>query len=145
VCSCCGFEFGFDDDTNAGDGSTFEEYLAEWIAEGCPWFQGVEPENWSLLDQLHSSGIDKKRIPALAAGGSAYPEGYSSKPTIKQFVNALHAAEEYRKTRSTTRKCLRCKQPFVFVNHEFHRRLLAVDITCETPDCFQEYVKVFDR
>lgn len=145
ICSCCGFEFGFDDDTNAGDGSSFEEYLAEWIAEGCPWFMGLKPGDWNLEQQLHSSAIDKKRICALAAGGSAYPAGCSSKPSIREFFNAVHAATEYREARSTDRKCLRCKRPFVFVNHDFRGRLLAVDITCETPDCFVEHLKVFDR
>jgi hypothetical protein len=39
VCSQCAFEFGNDD--NPGTGlrpSSFQEYRAEWEAEGRPWF-----------------------------------------------------------------------------------------------------------
>src|SRR5215472_4990706 len=39
-CECCGFEFGFDDDPGASAAaSSFGEYLADWIADGCKWFR----------------------------------------------------------------------------------------------------------
>jgi len=31
ICSCCGFEFGFDDES---EGMSFEEYRKKWIEEG---------------------------------------------------------------------------------------------------------------
>lgn len=34
VCTSCGFEFGFDDNPGAGEGVSFDEYRAEWIAGG---------------------------------------------------------------------------------------------------------------
>jgi len=39
VCPNCGFEFGFDDNPGGdAEASSFEEYLAEWAAEGKPRF-----------------------------------------------------------------------------------------------------------
>ncbi|GAB3831977.1 rubredoxin [Kribbella italica] len=38
VCRRCGFEFGNDDNPGTAPPSTFEEYRAEWEAEGSPWF-----------------------------------------------------------------------------------------------------------
>jgi len=39
VCRRCGFEFGFDDDPGDGvPGASFDEYRANWEAQGRPWF-----------------------------------------------------------------------------------------------------------
>ena len=35
ICPCCGFEFGFDDESER---QSFEEYRKRWIAEGFPFF-----------------------------------------------------------------------------------------------------------
>src|SRR5215510_1167854 len=58
-CSCCGFEFGFDDDPGASaTASSFGEYLHSWIAGGCVWFTLSRcPEGWSLVEQLRRAGI----------------------------------------------------------------------------------------
>ncbi len=53
VCRCCGFEFGNDDDPGTAPGISFEDYLAEWIAQGCHWFQPHhQPADWLLEKQL---------------------------------------------------------------------------------------------
>jgi len=58
-CSCCGFEFGLDDDPGgSAKARSFSEYLADWIARGCVWFSpSRKPEGWSLEEQLHTAGI----------------------------------------------------------------------------------------
>lgn len=38
VCPKCGFEFGNDDNPGTAEPASFEEYRAEWIDEGMPWF-----------------------------------------------------------------------------------------------------------
>ncbi len=58
VCSCCGFEFGFDDNPE-GDlpGSSFGDYLYEWISQGMIWFDPKEkPPNFDLATQLDRIG-----------------------------------------------------------------------------------------
>lgn len=53
VCSCCGFEFGNDDDPGTASPVTFEQYLAEWISDGTHWLDATKrPTNWSLEEQL---------------------------------------------------------------------------------------------
>ena len=53
VCSCCGFEFGFDDEPGATLGESFEEYLARWTKNGSNWFQPASrPPQWTLESQL---------------------------------------------------------------------------------------------
>lgn len=49
VCACCGFEFGFDDEPGPGaEPSTFETYRAQWIADGCRWFdERARPADWT--------------------------------------------------------------------------------------------------
>jgi hypothetical protein len=50
ICPSCGFEFGFDDQS---EGRTFEEYRAEWIAGGAKWFDSERrPPDWDLEEQL---------------------------------------------------------------------------------------------
>ncbi|TWD73098.1 hypothetical protein FB561_6983 [Kribbella amoyensis] len=45
VCPRCGFEFGNDDNPGTAEPSSFEEYRAEWEADGCPWFEaGQRPK-----------------------------------------------------------------------------------------------------
>lgn len=38
VCPRCGFEFGNDDNPGTRPPASFEDYRAEWIASGSPWF-----------------------------------------------------------------------------------------------------------
>ena len=38
VCSNCGFEFGNDDNPGTASPTSFEDYRAEWVAEGSPRF-----------------------------------------------------------------------------------------------------------
>lgn len=35
ICPCCGFEFGFDDDS---EGYSYDSYREKWIKQGAPWF-----------------------------------------------------------------------------------------------------------
>ena len=38
VCVRCSYEFGFDDNPGFDDpGTSFEDYLAQWVADGKPW------------------------------------------------------------------------------------------------------------
>jgi hypothetical protein len=67
ICSCCGFEFGFDD---ASEGYTFEQYRREWIENGFDFFSEPAPENWSedvMRRQLENAkGTSwEPRLPAL--------------------------------------------------------------------------------
>jgi hypothetical protein len=59
VCSCCGFEYGFDDEPGAsGTSSSFEDYRAEWLASGAEWFsRRAMPDAWDLRKQLRSIGV----------------------------------------------------------------------------------------
>jgi hypothetical protein len=60
VCSCCGFEFGNDDDPGTAPSSTFEQYRQDWIRRGNPWFdERPRPANWSLEEQLRQAGINE--------------------------------------------------------------------------------------
>ena len=62
-CSCCGFEFGGDDGEQypGVESESFESYLMDWIAVGCPWlFEEEKPENWSLRDQIFNASIQVK-------------------------------------------------------------------------------------
>lgn len=50
ICPCCGFEYGFDDQS---EGITHEEYRVKWIADGAQWFNpDAMPEGWDLTMQL---------------------------------------------------------------------------------------------
>ena len=59
VCSCCGFEFGFEDHPGAGDGVSFEEYRREWIDAGSRWWseRRPSPPGWDGLQQLKRRGL----------------------------------------------------------------------------------------
>jgi len=46
ICSCCGYEFGFDDSSR---GISFEEYREKWIEEGSPFFnKKKKPSLWDF-------------------------------------------------------------------------------------------------
>ncbi|EEL72054.1 hypothetical protein bcere0026_9540 [Bacillus mycoides] len=50
ICSCCGFQFGYDD---CDQGYTFIEYRKEWLKKGAIWFNSAKkPARWSLEKQL---------------------------------------------------------------------------------------------
>ena len=59
VGSCCGFEFGYDDEPgDPQNASTFAEYLHDWKSRGCIWFEtDRRPAGWSLEEQLRKAGI----------------------------------------------------------------------------------------
>lgn len=55
ICSCCGFEYGFDDES---EGVSFEEYRENWINDGASWFSVKHrPKSWSLEKQLLNIGM----------------------------------------------------------------------------------------
>ena len=59
VCSCCGFEFGFDDFV---EHKTFKQYRNEWIKNGAKWENEKEkPDFWDLHIQLKNIK-SKKRL-----------------------------------------------------------------------------------
>jgi ribosomal protein S18 acetylase RimI-like enzyme len=74
VCPRCGFEFGNDDDPGTADPVSFEEYRAEWQAEGRPRFdrrtrhpidiQVLTPDDWPVWREL--------RLAALAESAAAF-------------------------------------------------------------------------
>ncbi|MCW8987861.1 MAG: hypothetical protein OQK75_09365 [Gammaproteobacteria bacterium] len=44
ICSCCGCEYGYDDD---------ESFYNEWVNNGCNWFDKKEkPKEWVLESQI---------------------------------------------------------------------------------------------
>ncbi|WP_440945327.1 hypothetical protein ACSAZL_14425 [Methanosarcina sp. T3] len=48
ICSCCGFEYGFDE-----EGYYFEEYRDKWIKDGWKWSSpDKKPDNWDNIKQL---------------------------------------------------------------------------------------------
>jgi transcription elongation factor Elf1 len=52
ICPCCGFEYGFDDQS---EGVTHEEYLAKWLQNGAQWFDpDQKPAGWDLQTQLNT-------------------------------------------------------------------------------------------
>lgn len=55
ICPCCGFEFGFDDDSKD---SSFEVYRKEWIKKETIWFnEKIKPDNWDIKQQLRNIDI----------------------------------------------------------------------------------------
>ena len=56
ICPCCGFEFGFDDDS---EGLSYQDYRDKWLKAGAPWFSRVEPrpDNLDLVAQLKRIGV----------------------------------------------------------------------------------------
>ena len=58
ICSCCGFEFGFDDSSRQ---YTFDAYREEWIERGFPFFTASEKvKNWNettMRKQLHNTEL----------------------------------------------------------------------------------------
>ena len=57
ICSCCGFEFGFDDESK---GLSFSEYRQRWINNGFTFFSvKKKPTNWNervMRRQLENIG-----------------------------------------------------------------------------------------
>jgi len=53
ICSCCGYEYGFDDES---EGISFNEYREEWIKKGFKYRdQEEKPQDWDkdmMLEQL---------------------------------------------------------------------------------------------
>lgn len=59
VCPCCGFEFGNDDEPGTAEPVSFEQYLQEWIDEGCNWLnESLRPDDWSLVQQLGTTSTN---------------------------------------------------------------------------------------
>lgn len=57
ICSCCGFESGFDDD-GKDEPDTIEEYRNRWLTNGAKWcWPSERPKEWSLKDQLKNIEI----------------------------------------------------------------------------------------
>lgn len=55
ICMSCGFEFGFDDDS---EGVSFQDYRKQWLANGATWFDpDARPDNWDLATQLARIGV----------------------------------------------------------------------------------------
>lgn len=55
ICSCCGFEFGFDDNgfTGSEANPAHVSYRKLWIERGCPWFaEAAKPAGWQAERQL---------------------------------------------------------------------------------------------
>lgn len=55
ICPSCGFEFGFDDES---EGVTHEQYRARWLAGGAEWFDpDRKPDGWNVQSQLANIGV----------------------------------------------------------------------------------------
>ncbi|WP_028402360.1 hypothetical protein [Ectobacillus panaciterrae] len=55
ICSCCGFEYGFDD---LDQEYSFEQYRRKWIEQGASWFSDyLKPSKWSLKKQLENINV----------------------------------------------------------------------------------------
>lgn len=56
ICSCCGFEYGFDD---GSERYAFDSYREKWISSGFAFFSlEVKPDGWGreqLERQLHNT------------------------------------------------------------------------------------------
>lgn len=57
ICSCCGFEFGYDDDAA---GFTYDSFRKDWVKRGCPWRHEGEPTSWDPFKQMAKAGIEVK-------------------------------------------------------------------------------------
>ena len=50
ICPCCGFEFGYDDQS---EGKSHADYRKDWLAKGAEWFMPqYKPKRWNLERQL---------------------------------------------------------------------------------------------
>lgn len=56
ICSCCGTEFGYDDDL----GVTYRQLRELWISRGMPWFSPAArpPMIWNPVRQLVEAEYD---------------------------------------------------------------------------------------
>jgi rubredoxin len=59
VCSCCGYEFGFDDNPGGDSpGTPFTDYLKEWFNDGQKWFEpDKKPAQFDIVKQLEAAQI----------------------------------------------------------------------------------------
>jgi len=58
VCSCCGFEFGNDDNPGTSSPVSFEDFRKEWLLEGAKWFdKNALKSTWNLEIQLLQIGV----------------------------------------------------------------------------------------
>ncbi len=56
ICRSCGFQFGFDDDS---EGWTYDEWRKQWIEGGMKWSSNNPPApNWNPKKQLLNIGVD---------------------------------------------------------------------------------------
>ncbi|WP_244927420.1 hypothetical protein [Priestia filamentosa] len=56
ICSCCGFQPGYDD---IELGMTIEEYREYWIQGGSIWFENkAKPRDWDLKQQLANIDVE---------------------------------------------------------------------------------------
>jgi hypothetical protein len=69
ICSCCGFEFGFDDDAGAsGHTTSFEDHREDWLERGAPWFSPTRrPPGWDVDEQLAAAGFVPTRLDRLGS------------------------------------------------------------------------------
>lgn len=57
-CPCCGYEFGYDDDSRARSPVSFEDWRSAWLAAGAPWTEpGRRPPEWDALRQLEQLAV----------------------------------------------------------------------------------------
>ncbi len=56
ICPCCGFEFGYDDDS---EGLTYGQARAQWIAGGMKWWSEsrMAPVDWDAAGQLGRAAL----------------------------------------------------------------------------------------
>lgn len=56
ICPCCGFEFGFDDDS---EGLSYAMARARWREAGMPWWSAARPApaHWDAARQLARAGL----------------------------------------------------------------------------------------
>lgn len=56
ICSCCGFEFGFD---GANNQIVFTDFRHRWIKNGTQWFiPKLKPKGWDFKSQLSNLNKD---------------------------------------------------------------------------------------
>ena len=57
ICSCCGTEFGYDDDDLQ---ATYDQLRQYWLHHGAPWFSHAvaPPYGWDPVQQVILAGFD---------------------------------------------------------------------------------------
>jgi hypothetical protein len=60
ICPSCGFEFGYDDDS---EGVSPEAHRTAWLEGGAEWFDPeAKPHDWDLRAQLARIGVDPDNL-----------------------------------------------------------------------------------